>query len=73
MTNLERYGRSCNTLDDLSAMTYDPFHKVCPRKKTVDMNVQPCNFLSTINESKSLVKHTLRDCCKCRFDGECFI
>ena len=73
MSKLDRYGRSWNTLDDLSTLTFDSFHKACLWKKTGDMNVQPCNYITTTNEPKSLVKDISCDSCKCRFDGQYYI
>ena len=58
---LDRYVRSCNTLNDFS-------NKVCFPNKTEDLNLSMFNIITGINESKTLTKHI--SCkCKCKFDG----
>ena len=43
---LDRYVRSCNTLNDLS-------NKVCVPNKTEDLNLSVCNMITGINEWKT--------------------
>ena len=58
---LDRYVRSCNTLNDLS-------NKICAPNKTEDLNLNMFNMIAGINEFKTLTKQ--RSCeCKCRSDG----
>ena len=59
---LDRYGRSCNTLNYLPNKVYVP-------NKIEDLNLHLLIWLSTgINESKILTKHTSREY-KFKFDG----
>ena len=59
---LGRCNGSCNTLNDLSNKVYVP-------NKTEDLNLNPFNMITGINESKPLTKHMS---CKfiCKFDGK---
>ena len=59
--NLDRYGQSCNTLNDL----YN--NKPCIPKKTEDLNLSVFNIIIGINESKTLTKHISCER-KCKFD-----
>ena len=61
MVNLDRYVRSCNTLNVLS-------NKVCVPKKQKILNVRVFNMIAGKKESKALTKH---ESCKyeCKFDG----
>ena len=61
VVKLDRYVRSCNTLNDLS-------DKLCASSKTRDLNLSVFNTITGINESKSLAKNTSCEC-KCKFDG----
>ena len=58
---LDRCDRSCNTLIDLS-------NKVCVPNKIEDLNLNVCNMITGINESRTLTKHISCEC-KCKFDG----
>ena len=59
--NLDKYVRSCNTLNDLSKNVYVP-------NAIEDLNLNVFNMITGINESKTLTKHI--PCkCKFRFDG----
>ena len=53
---------SCNTLNELS-------NKVCAPNKTEDLNLKVFNFITGINESKTLKKHVSLEF-KCRFHGK---
>ena len=57
---LDRYFGSCNTLVDLS-------NKVCIPNKTEDLNLSVFNMITSIKESKALIKHFSYEC-KCRFN-----
>ena len=59
--HLDRCGKSCNTLNDLS-------NKVCVPNKTEDLNLSVFNMITRINESKTLTKHISCEC-KYKFDG----
>ena len=59
---LDRYFGSCNTLVDLS-------NKVCIPNKTEDLNLSVFNMITSIKESKALIKHFSYEC-KCRFNGK---
>ena len=58
---LDRYVRSCNTLNELS-------YKVCVSNKTEELNLSAFKMITGINESKALTKHISSEC-KSRFDG----
>ena len=58
---LDRYVRSCNTLNDLSDKLY-------ASSKTKDLNLSVFNIITGINESKSLTKNISCEC-KWKFDG----
>ena len=58
---LDRCVGSCNTLNDLSNKVYVP-------NKTEDLNLNVCNMITGINESKTLTRHISCEC-KCKFDG----
>ena len=46
-------------------------HEVCILNKTEDLNLSVFNFITGINESKTLTKHISCEC-ECKFDGtEC--
>ena len=53
MVNLDRYNRSCNTLDDL-------FNRICVRNKIEDLNLNVFNMIARINGSKTLVIRIMR-------------
>ena len=59
--DLDRYARSCHTLNDLP-------NKVCIPNKTEDLNLSVVNMITGINASKILTKHISCEC-KCKFDG----
>ena len=61
MVSLDRCNGSCNTFHDLSS-------RKCVLHKSVHVNLIVFNMVTRINESKTLIKHTLCDC-KCTFDG----
>ena len=48
--NLDRCFGSCNNLDDLSS-------KVCVPNETEDLNLHVFNWITGINESRTLTKH----------------
>ena len=58
---LDRYVRSCNTLNDLSNNIRVP-------NKAENLNLRVFNMITGINESKTLAKHISCEC-KCKFDG----
>ena len=60
--NLDRWVRSCNTLNGLSNKAWVP-------KKTEDLNLKIFNMITETNESKTLTKHISCEL-KCKFD-EC--
>ena len=53
--DLDRRIESCNTLDDLSNREIVP-------SKTGDLNLHVFNFITGINESKTLIKHLSCEC-----------
>ena len=55
---LDRCVGSCNTLNDLS-------NKECITNKIEDLNLSVFNMITSINDSKTLTKHILREC-KCK-------
>ena len=65
MAYLDRFGGSCNPLDG-------PSDRISVLSNTKGKNLKLLNMITTINESKSLVKCSLCNC-KCRFDGKKYI
>ena len=61
VVKLDKCVGSCSTLNDLSK-------KVCVQNKKEDLNLKVFNKITGINVSKTLTKHTSREC-KCKFDG----
>ena len=62
--NLDRYGGSCNTFDDLS-------NKVCVPNGTEDLKLHVFNMTTGINELKTLAR-CISWKWKCNFDGRKF-
>ena len=50
MISLDRFNRSCNTLDDSSS-------KICTPNNTKDVSIEVLNMITEKNEAKTLVKH----------------
>lgn len=55
MISLCKYNGSGNVVDDLST-------EVCVLSKTKDLNVKVFDMITTINETKTLMKHISFDC-----------
>ena len=55
MISLDKYNGSGNVVDDLST-------KICVLSKTKDLNVKVFDMITTINETKTLMKHISFDC-----------
>ena len=47
---LDRFARSCNTINDLA-------NKTCVPNKTEDLNLSVFHMITKINESKKITKH----------------
>ena len=61
---LDRCGKNCNTLNDLS-------NKVCVPKKIEVLDLSLLNIITKVHESNTLTKHILCEY-KCKFDGKKF-
>lgn len=58
--HLDRYGTSCNILDDVS-------NKVCVPNESENINLHVLNMITGTNESRTLTKH-ISGKCECKFD-----
>ena len=59
--SLDKFSRSCNVVDDLSA-------KICVPSEKKYVHVKAVNMITRINEAKTLMKHISCDC-KCKFNS----
>ena len=60
-----------NQTDVLEVIILWMIYEVCILNKTEDLNLSVFNFITGINESKTLTKHISCEC-ECKFDGtEC--
>ena len=61
MISLDKYSKSCNSVDDLCK-------KICVPSKTKDVNVKVFNMITNRNEDKTLEKQISCDF-KCKFNS----
>ena len=72
MVSLDRCDGACNTLDDLLAIIFNLSDKIFVPNKTKDVKLKYLIHTTSINESKTLIKHI--SCgCTCKFkDGKLY-